>query len=90
MGYMGLLLGGCIYLLRVDFSMAMVCMVKPADTVIRNGTASSSLIFTYTKDIHLLEDNITAVPLGDADCVSGVQEAEIAQQVGTKLCAQLK
>ena len=35
MGYMGILLGICLYLLRVDFSMAMVCMVKPEgqDTV---------------------------------------------------------
>ena len=87
MGYMGLLLGACIYLLRVDFSMAMVCMVKPTDTAIRNDTNTTSRIYMYNKDERLLDGNITTIsdPQESTDCLIDIQAADIAQQVGTKI-----
>ena len=97
MGYMGLLLGGCIYLLRVDFSMAMVCMVKPPETISHN-SSNTSLVFQYGKYLQPLEDNSTSpspitypleenrtvMSLVDIECRNGVQKDGVDQQVGTK------
>ena len=60
MGYMGILLGICLYLLRVDFSMAMVCMVKTEGQDTVNATSHRDWNDTVnTTNITLKEESLT-------------------------------
>ena len=56
MGYMGILLGICVYLLRVDFSMAMVCMVKTEGQDTVNATSHIDWYITVNNTNITLKD----------------------------------
>lgn len=74
MGYMGLLLGVCMYLLRVDFSMAMVCMVAAPESEVHNET--NTTIWLYTHESSNLSDVVLGNRTAEAneDCLDNLQD----------------
>ena len=85
MGYMGILLGVFLYLLRVDFSMAMVCMVKTP--VQDNINATNTTVWLYKADDTAASGNysLSEEVRGNDKCGNNQQAIADDNEVGMNL-----